>query len=201
MKNFRLGWAAAGLGLLTVTGSLALGCGSDGSTGEPQQGQPSEDEVGAEDRERIERGLELSPVPVNLTGLDRNLVGLGSYTVNAQSACNDCHTTPPFASGGAPFQDEPEQLNTEHFLAGGNRFGPEVVSPNITPNEEGLPAGLRYEEFLERMRTGREEDGDILQVMPWHIHGKMREQDLRAIYEYLRAIPPAQPGTAPAPTP
>ncbi|MFP2904342.1 cytochrome C [Pyxidicoccus sp. 3LFB2] len=201
MKDFRMGWAAAGLGLLAVTGSLALGCGSDSSTKEPGKGMHNEDEVGAEDRERIERGLELSPVPVNLDGLDRNLVGLGSYIVNAQGACTDCHTNPPYAPGGNPFLGEPEQANTEHFLAGGTRFGPEIVAPNITPNEEGLPAGLRYEQFLNLLRTGREEDGDILQVMPWPIYGKMREQDLRAIYEYLRAIPRAEPGTAPAPVP
>jgi hypothetical protein len=202
MKDFRMGhWAAAGLGLLTVATGLALGCGSDGSTSDTPQEQHTHDDVGAEDRERIEMGLTLSPVPVNLAGLDRDLVGLGSYIVNAQGACNDCHTTPPFAPGGNPHQGEPEQINTTNFLAGGMTFGPGVVSPNITPDAQGLPAGLTYEAFLALMRTGREPDGDILQVMPWPIYGKMRDADLRALYEYLRAIPPAQPGTAPAPVP
>ena len=202
MTYFRRGrWAAAGLGFLAVVGGVALGCGSEDSP-DPTQDQHAEDTVGAEDRERIEKGLELSPVPVNLEGLDRDLVGLGSYIVNAQGACNDCHTNPPFAPGGNPFLGEPERINTEHFLAGGMVFG-NVVSPNITPDEEGLPGGYTFEEFLALMRTGREADeGDeILQVMPWPIYGKMRDQDLRAIYEYLRAIPPAQPGTAPAPAP
>ena len=200
MKHFRMAhWAAAGLGLLGVTAGLALGCGSDGSTPDNTQGLDADHEVGAGDRERIEQGLTLSPVPLDLEGLDRDLVGLGSYIVNAQGACTDCHTNPPFVPGGNPFQGEPEQPNTEHFLAGGVAFGPEIVSPNITPDSEGRPAGLSYEEFLSLMRTGREEDGDILQVMPWPIYGKMRDQDLRAIYEYLRAIPPAQPGTAPPP--
>ncbi|WP_164007323.1 cytochrome C [Pyxidicoccus trucidator] len=201
MKDFRMGLAAAGLGLLTVTGGLALGCGSDGSTPEPSRDQHSQVPVGAEDRERIEMGLTLTPVPVNLNGLDRDLVGLGSYIVNAQSACNDCHTNTPYAVGGNPFLGEPEQVNAEHFLAGGMSFGPGVVSPNLTPNAQGLPAGLTYEAFLALMRTGREPSGAILQVMPWPIYGKMRDADLRAIYEYLRAIPPAQPGTAPAPAP
>jgi hypothetical protein len=140
-------------------------------------------------------------VPLDLEGLDRNLVGLGSYIVNTQGACTDCHTNPPFVPGGNPFRGEPEQPNTEHFLAGGMRFGPQIVSANITPDAEGRPAGLSYEEFLALMRTGREPDGDILQVMPWPVYGKMRDQELRAIYEYLRAIPPAQPGTAPPPAP
>jgi hypothetical protein len=29
----------------------------------------------------------------------------------------------------------------------------------------------------------------LLQVMPWPAFGKKTDQDLRAIYEYLRAIP------------
>ena len=33
------------------------------------------------------------------------------------------------------------------------------------------------------------EDNDLLQVMPWPVYGKMKDRDLRAIYEFLRAIP------------
>lgn len=183
--------AVAGLALLAVASGLVGGCDSDDSSGT----NPLEAEL-----ERIELGLQLSPVPLDLEGLDRGLVGLGSYIVNAQGGCNDCHTHPPFPPGNDPFKGEPERVNSEHFLAGGVAFGP-LVSPNITPDEEGRPAGLTWEEFLALMRTGREEDGELLQVMPWPIYGKMREQDLRAIYEYLRAIPPAQPGTAPPPSP
>ena len=38
MKDFRMShWAAAGLGLLTVTTGFALGCGSDGTTSDLPQ--------------------------------------------------------------------------------------------------------------------------------------------------------------------
>jgi|GEM_PF-2493209 len=137
--------------------------------------------------------LTLSPVPLNLDGKDRDLVGLGSYIVNAQAACNDCHTNPPFVPGGDPFKGEPEQVNSAHFLAGGVSFGP-IVSPNITPDASGRPAGADFEEFERYMRTGREEDGGILQLMPWPIYRNMSDRELRAIYEYLRAIPHAEPG-------
>lgn len=40
--------------------------------------------------------------------------------------------------------------------------------------------------------------GRILQVMPWPVYGKMTRRDLRAVYEYLSAIPHAEPA-APAP--
>jgi hypothetical protein len=161
----------------------------------PLWGCGNDDDEGTDfERERIERGLALSPVALNLEGKDRELVGLGSYIVNAQSACNDCHTNPPFPEGNDPFKGQPEKVNTAHFLAGGMPFGPTLVSPNITPDASGNPAGLSYEDFERLMRTGREEDGDILQVMPWPIYGKMSDRELRAIYEYLRAIPHAEPG-------
>lgn len=114
--------------------------------------------------------------------------------MNATGGCNDCHTNPPFAAGGNPFLGEPKIINAAHFLAGGTEFGP-VVSANITPDENGRPAGLTLEKFLSAMRTGRDpEDGHILQVMPWPIFGEMIERDLEAIYEYLSAIPRATPG-------
>ena len=53
--------------------------------------------------ERIQRGFTIAPVPLNLRGKNVAFVGLGSYIVNAQGGCNDCHTNPPYAPGGNPF--------------------------------------------------------------------------------------------------
>ena len=39
----------------------------------------------------------------------------------------------------------------------------------------------------------------LLQVMPWVVYGKMTALDIRAMYEYLRAIPSLP--SDPAPTP
>jgi len=36
-------------------------------------------------------GLRIAPVPLHFKGKNRELVGLGSYIVNAQGGCNDCH--------------------------------------------------------------------------------------------------------------
>jgi hypothetical protein len=150
--------------------------------------------------ERIQRGLEIAPVPLDLAGKDRDLVGLGSYIVNAQGGCNDCHTNPPFEPGGNPHLGQPERINASRYLAGGTAFGP-FVSRNLTPRGAArLPAGLVFDEFRITMRTGADlkrraprvpsESRDILQVMPWPVYRHMRLVDLRAIYEYLRAIPP-----------
>ena len=80
-------------------------------------------------------------MPLNLAGLDRDLVGLGSYLVNAAGGCNDCHTNPPFAPGGDPFAGQPKRINVARYLAGGTPFGNGIVSRNITPDRKGLPAG------------------------------------------------------------
>lgn len=150
---------------------------------------------------RIRQGYAITPVALNLRGLNRELVGLGSYIVNAQGGCSDCHTWPNYAAGGDPFQGQPEVVNAERFLAGGREFGP-IVSANLTPDEFGRPAGLTYAEFRNAMHTGADPDGarpplpPILQVMPWPAYRNMTARDLRAVYEYLRAIP-SRPDSAP----
>jgi hypothetical protein len=156
------------------------------------------------ERRQIIRGYEINPVPLNLRGKDFDLVGLGSYIVNT-NGCNDCHTNPSYAPGGNPFQGEPERINVTQFLAGGRQFPPSpFVSANITPDARGRPAGLTYEEFRSTLRTGHNPEdppGRLLQVMPWPVIGKKTERDLRAIYEYLRAIPSLPDNPNPSPNP
>lgn len=153
----------------------------------------------ADEESKVKRGFEIAPVPLDLRGKNSALVGLGSYIVNAQGACNDCHTNPSYAPGGNPFLGQPEQINTAHYLAGGRAFGP-FTSRNLTPDVSGKPAGLTLEEFLHVLRTGEDLDhahpaiSPLLQVMPWPVYGHMTDRDIRAIYEYLRAIPHAEPG-------
>src|SRR5690348_10865712 len=78
------------------------------------------------EKSKIRRGFQIAPVTLNLHGKNRSLVGLGSYIVNAQGGCNDCHTNPSYADGHDPFKGEPEQINTANYLAGGRAFGPVV---------------------------------------------------------------------------
>ena len=146
---------------------------------------------------KIQQGADLAPVPLNMKGLNPALVREGSYIVNAQGGCNDCHTVPSYAAGGNPFAGEPEQINVPCYLAGGAVFGP-FVSRNITPRANGLPAGRTLEEFKQIMHEGRDfrnpPDGTpILQVMPWPVYGKMSDRELEAIYEFLSAIPTINP--------
>jgi hypothetical protein len=155
---------------------------------------------------RIQRGFKIAPVPLKLRGLNPALVGLGSYIVNAQGGCNDCHTVPAFAPGGDPFAGQPEQINKAGYLAGGAVFGP-FISRNITPRANGRPANLTFEQFREVMKKGTDfknrhpQISPLLQVMPWPVYGKMTSLDIRAMYEYLSAIPSLATPTPPPPAP
>jgi len=158
--------------------------------------------LGAGEAARVARGFRIAPVRLDLARKDPLLVGLGSYLVNASGGCNDCHTNPNYAPGGDPFAGEPEQINTENYLAGGRAFGP-FTSRNLTPDATtGLPAGLTYPQFVRTIRTGYDIKqlhpgiSPLLQVMPWPVYRNLTDRDLRAIYEYLRAIPHAEPGAA-----
>jgi len=150
-------------------------------------------------QQQVKTGYKINPVPLDTAGKNVILLGLGSYIVNAQSGCNDCHTSPSYAPGGDPAMGQPEQINVAGYLAGGRQFVPPgVVSRNLTP-ENGLPAGRTYAEFEQVMRTGIDLDqahpqlGPLLQVMPWSVYQKMSDRDLLAIYTYLSAIPAVTP--------
>jgi mono/diheme cytochrome c family protein len=190
--------------LAVLLACVVIPAGYIGAARASNKAAPAND-IGAlvEETRRVMQGYAIAPVPLNVAGKDQVLVGLGSYIVNAQGGCNDCHTNPPYAPGGDPFAGEPEQINAEHYLAGGVEFGP-FRSRNLTPNlQTGRPANLTLEQFIETMRTGKDlknrhpQISPLLQVMPWPVYGKMSDRDLRAVYEYLRAIPHADPPPAP----
>ncbi len=178
---------------------------------------------GDDSNSRIEQGLEIAPVPLNLEGKNRALVGLGSYIVNAQGDCNACHNRGPgnnqFLPGGNPYFGQPTKINPATYLGGGRDFGDfppgsgsaHIISRNLTPDKTGRPeGGHSFAEFVQIIRTGvdmdhlhptcppgvlntgcvpKPFDGDLLQVMPWPVQKNMTDHDLRAIYEYLSAIP------------
>src|SRR5215470_3878729 len=175
----------------------------------------AQDPADTRDESRIKRGFEIAPVPLNLEGKNRALVGLGSYLVHT-SVCVDCHTRTPgeaapihwwFVPGGNPFLGKPMQINTDHYLWGGGQFMvPDVdgnlqpvISRNLTPDASGLPAGYTFEQFWVVMRQGIDlkhlephipsAESDLLQAMPWSLFDGFTDHDLRAIYEYLSAIP------------
>lgn len=156
-----------------------------------------------DDRDReVQIGFSIAPVKLNLDDKDPELVGLGSYIVNAQGGCNDCHTCPSYAPGHNPFPRPvfgaggDGQINAATYLAGGVDFGPPgnvVTSANLTPDVNGRPEGLTLEQFEIAIRTGHDPvRNDNLAVMPWPYYRHMTDRDLDAIYTYLSSIPSAK---------
>jgi len=180
---------------------------------------------------RIQQGFAIAPVPLNLEGKNRALVGLGSYIVNANVPCNECHGAGPansqFLPGGNPYFGQPKVINPATYLGGGRDFGvlvpgsAHIISRNLTPDKTGLPEGGRtFADFVQIMRTGVDLDnlhptcppgvvntscipapfrGDLLQFMPWPGLKDLTDHDLRAIYEYLSAVPCVAGPAAPDP--
>ncbi|MCP9753331.1 c-type cytochrome [Ferruginibacter sp. HRS2-29] len=116
-------------------------------------------------------------------------VAYGGYLVNA-AACMDCHT-----------QFDKGKLVAGSEFGGGREFpfpdGSIVRSSNITPHEKGI--GLWSEDqFVNTFHSKTDsltqsvviKPGGFNSIMPWTMYAKMKEEDLRAIYAYLKTMKP-----------
>lgn len=109
----------------------------------------------------------------------------GWYLVRI-AQCNDCHT--PNNEQGKP--------RTDMMFGGGARMkGPwgDVVTPNITPDPSGIS---HYDEamFIKTIRTGRASGGvrQLNPLMPYSYFKNMTDDDLKAIFAYLRTVKPVR---------
>ncbi len=124
------------------------------------------------------------PITAPVAGPDMsNPVERGKYLVTLGN-CMSCHT--PMNKQGQPLM----QL----AFAGGLRFkGPwgEVTSANITPDASGISY---YDEalFVKTLRTGQVGARKLNSVMPWGYFRNMTDEDLKAIFAYLRTLTPVQ---------
>jgi mono/diheme cytochrome c family protein len=108
----------------------------------------------------------------------------GRYLVHHVALCADCHTP----RGG--LQGEPR---VDLLLAG--EPDPPKSFPanpaNVTPDTATGIGEWTEADFLRTLRTGEDPDGEELdEFMPWRQFGHMTDDDLRAIYRYLRTIRP-----------
>jgi hypothetical protein len=117
------------------------------------------------DPAKVQKGLQIAPVMLNMQGKDPNLVGYGSYLVNAVAYCNGCHSAgiqTEYAKGGNPFLGQHAIVNPTYYLGGGRDFGPfpnatgpHIISRNLTPDYTGMAeGGNTFDKFLMIMRTG-----------------------------------------------
>lgn len=150
----------------------------------------------------------------HLVGLGSYLVN----AVGDCNGCHSAGPATEYAPGGNPYMDQKTVINPKTYLGDGRDFGPfpgpgpfpHIISRNLTPDKTGrAEGGNTFEQFKTIIRTGIDTDklhptctgapdgscipppfdGSLLQVMPWPEHRNMTDHDLRAIYEYLSAIP------------
>jgi mono/diheme cytochrome c family protein len=112
----------------------------------------------------------------------RDPVKRGAFLVNA-AACADCHT--PEKNG--------QPLPGMDFAGGRILDGAwgRVASANITADPSGIPY---YDEkqFVTVLRTGYVGARRLNQIMPWSTFRNMTDEDLKAIYAYVKTLPPVK---------
>jgi hypothetical protein len=75
-------------------------------------------------------------------------------------------------------------------FAGGQVFDAsgKIASPNITPDATGI-GSYTEDKFVKAMRTGYVGKRQLNTVMPWQGYSGQTEEDLKAMYAYLRTVP------------
>lgn len=101
----------------------------------------------------------------------------GEYLAINVAECSGCHTKRDISGKfvGAPF-------------AGGNDFDG-FISPNLTQDSTGKIFKWTKENFISRFRMGK-----LIKKspMPWSSYGRMTDEELTAIYNYLQTVKPVK---------
>ncbi len=117
-------------------------------------------------------------------------VAYGKYLVTI-AACKDCHTQ---------VDDKGNFLEGVQF-GGGRKFpmpGGEVASANITGDATTGLGNWTEQSFLDRFQLYRDpakahrsvSTTDFNSVMPWTMYAGMKDNDLKAIFAYLKTVKP-----------
>jgi len=119
-----------------------------------------------------------------------NELAYGAYMVNA-SACIECHT-----------QVDKGSIIPALAFSGGREFnmpdGSVVRSANLTMDAGSGIGGWTEEAFIKRFKQYADSTyklpvvapGEFNSIMPWNMYSRMTQEDLAAIYRYLRTVKP-----------
>ncbi len=162
------------------------------------------------------------PIPEEITA--EMQVKRGEYLVNSVG-CDDCHTPKIFKPNGEMELDFSRRLSghpadealpeivdksilkdymvfTPSFTSGAGPWGTSF-SANLTPDQTGI-GNWTEENFLKAIKEGKLKglDGSrpLLPPMPWFVYKNMTDEDLKAIFAYLKSLPPVK-NIVPAPLP
>lgn len=140
-----------------------------------------------------------------------DMVKRGEYLVNAMG-CNDCHTPMKMGPNG-PEYDTARYLSghqaTEKLPPPPAPSGPWMVTVSISGTAWSGPWGISYTQnitpdmetgigqyteaqFVQTIRDGKKQGRgrDILPPMPWPAFKNLSDDDLKAIYAFLRTVKP-----------
>jgi mono/diheme cytochrome c family protein len=123
------------------------------------------------------------PITQPVSSPDRSdQVKWGQYLVTIGS-CNECHTP----------QDRGAVIPGLEYSGGFSLDGPwgVVASANITPDASGIGY---YDEalFIQMMRTGFVRARKLASIMPFGEFKNLTDDDLKAMYAYLRTVKPVK---------
>lgn len=133
------------------------------------------------------------PVEAPVAAPDRSdTIAYGKYLTTI-AACGECHT---------PKDDKGNSLPGMEFAGGFEMHTPQfrVVTSNITPHPTTFMGRATKEEFIGRFRafsgytheTAPAAPKGRNTLMPWIAYSGMTDEDLGAIYAYLRTVPPVE---------
>lgn len=148
---------------------------------------------------------------------DAELLERGGYLVNS-IGCNHCHT-PKIMTPKGPVMDSAKLLSGhpagvplpaigKNALQPGNwiLFAPDLTATagpwgisyaaNLTPDSVTGIGMWTEEAFVKTLRTGKHlgQDGGrpIMPPMPWESIGALTDEDLKALFTFLKALPPVK---------
>jgi mono/diheme cytochrome c family protein len=144
----------------------------------------------------------LAPFILPITKPDDSQVMRGRYLVTL-GVCHDCHT--PKGPDGRPLLDRllsghPEGTSPAPFVAGAITVAPTATAftgpwgtsfaRNLTPDSATGLGTWTEAYFIKVLRTGIRGNGEPLRpLMPWEWFRQLTDNDLKAIFAYLRTIP------------
>lgn len=144
-----------------------------------------------------------------------SVVERGKYLVHA-IGCDDCHTPKMMTANGPmpdperhlmghPADEKLPEITDKGMIAPGQwalfssgltaAVGPWGISfaANLTPDDTGTGAWTEAQ-FFKAIREGKSKGLDgtrpLLPPMPWPAYANLNDEDLRAIFAYLRTITP-----------
>lgn len=150
-----------------------------------------------------------------------NIIERGEYLVNIMG-CNDCHSPkrmgpngpeiiPELMLSGYPSDRPVVNFDSDMIKEGFAMFYPDLTAAagpwgitfagNLTPHETGI-GNWTEEQFKKALTEGKFKGLDngrmLLPPMPWVNYAEMTDEDVHAVFSYLKSIEPVE-NLVPAP--